>query len=161
MKNIARVLGLVLLLPFVLAVTAKCVAQNTTDFVVLHQDAFALTYSKRQTRVISTQADYEAALALYSIDEPHQLDFNAGQVLLVDMGIRPTGGFSVKVAGVNDGMKGAVRVDVVLTRPGHGCVVAQALTNPFQFVYIPTRYEILIFEKLVTSNCTEVPDGTR
>ncbi len=129
--------------------------QTSTNFVVLHHGYHTLAYTKRQTRVISSQADYAAALAVYTNDEPHQVDFNAGRVLLVDMGPRSTGGFSIEVVSLNERIKGAVVADVQLTKPGPRCFTTQSVTNPFQFVYIPTRREILITEKLVTLDCSE------
>ena len=127
-------------------------AQNAAGFVVLHHSQTGLTYTKKQTQVITTQAEYEELLANYSHEAPRQLDFSRGRVLLVDMGERWSGGFTIEVTGIVV-MKTAVRVNVLLTKPGRTCLTEQSITNPYQFVYIPTRKEILVSESLTAFDC--------
>jgi hypothetical protein len=69
------------------------------------------------------------------------------------MGPRLTGGFFVEVERIEELRKGAIIVRVTLTRPGRTCLTTQALTNPYQFIYIPTRQEILVAEDLYTIDC--------
>ncbi|MGD9588138.1 MAG: protease complex subunit PrcB family protein [Pyrinomonadaceae bacterium] len=128
-------------------------AQTSIDYVVLHQNDFASGLTSKQTKVITTQEEYAAILAGYSNEAPHQIDFQNGQVLLVDMGLRLSGGFNIEVTSVEERSKGSVSVQVRLRRPGRTCLAASVLTNPFQFVYIPSRREILISENLETIEC--------
>ena len=109
-------------------------------------------YTKKQSKVISGQADYATELAVYSSATPASLDFVAGQVLLVDMGPRNTGGYSIRVTSVNVANDWVV-ANVELVKPGPQCIVTLALTNPYQFVYIPTRKEVLLSEVVRVTSC--------
>jgi len=124
------------------------------QFVELNSGQFTQTglYTQKQSRVITTQEDYASELATYTSVPPVAVDFSKGKVLLVDMGKRNTGGYTIEVTSVDVGV-GYVIANVSLTKPGSGCVVATVLTNPYQFVYIPTLTEILISERLETTNC--------
>jgi len=140
-----------------LSVESQILAQSNVSFAVLHHGEFGASSSQKQIRVLSSQQAYAAALAEYTNETPLQIDFSVGRVLLVDMGVRLTGGFSIEVTSVEELRKGAVDARVRLTRPGRTCITAQALTSPYQFVYIPTRMEILISEELYTIDCDAWP----
>lgn len=135
-------------------------AQTPTDFIVLHAGSDGLTYTRKQTRVITSQEEYNEAVVIYTSSPPLPIDFSKGSVLLVDMGPRPTGGYWVEVESVNSTMKGAVVVAVRLWKPGRRCLTTQALTNPFQFVFISSKQEILVSEKLATFVCPAPADQT-
>jgi hypothetical protein len=123
-------------------------------YVVLNQGIYTDNGigTKKQTKIISSQADYAMELLNYSSAKPASVDFDKGRVLLVDMGVRNTGGYSVGVASV-DVAENWVLANVGLVRPGSGCVVTQAPSNPWQFVFIPSRKEILVSESLKITNC--------
>jgi hypothetical protein len=123
-------------------------------YVVLNQGIYTDNGigTKKQTKIISSQADYAMELLNYSSAKPASVDFDKGRVLLVDMGVRNTGGYSVGVASV-DVAENWVVANVGLVRPGSGCVVTQAPSNPWQFVFIPSRKEILVSESLKITNC--------
>lgn len=108
--------------------------------------------TKRQIKVISSQVDYAAELANYSSATPAAVDFAQGKVLLIDMGSRSTGGYSVSLTrAYEDG--DSVPTFIVLVLPGAGCAVSQAATNPYQFVFIPSQKEILISERMQRTAC--------
>ena len=109
-------------------------------------------FTRKQTKVIQTQADYKAELSRYTSAAPGTVDFSKGRVVLIDMGPRQSGGFSLKVAAVNISPN-AVTVNLELIVPGPQCMVTAALTNPYQFIFIPTQKEILVSEKLVAATC--------
>jgi hypothetical protein len=123
-------------------------------YVVLNQGLYTDNGigTKKQTKIISSQADYAMELVNYSSAKPASVDFDKGRVLLVDMGVRSTGGYSVGVT-VVDVAENWVVANVGLVRPGSGCVVTQAPSNPWQFVFIPSRKEILVSESLKITNC--------
>jgi hypothetical protein len=123
-------------------------------YVVLNQGFFTDNGigTKKQTKIISSQVDYAMELATYSSATPASVDFDKGRVLLVDMGTRNTGGYSIGVTSV-DVSDNWVVARVGLVRPGSGCNVTQALTNPYQFVFIPSRKEILVSESLQIASC--------
>lgn len=109
-------------------------------------------FTRKQTKVIQTLADYKAELSRYTSAAPGTVDFSKGRVVLIDMGPRQSGGFSLKVAAVNISPN-AVTVNLELIVPGPQCMVTAALTNPYQFIFIPTQKEILVSEKLVAAAC--------
>ena len=109
--------------------------------------------TKTQTKVISTQADYAAELVNYTSATPASVDFTKGKILLVDMGPRPSSGYSIGVASV-DVADAWVVANVELVKPGGPmCGVLTVETNPWQFVFIPTLKEILLSEKVVVHSC--------
>ena len=123
-------------------------------YVVLNQGIYTDNGigTKKQTKIISSQADYAMELVNYSSAAPASVDFDKGRVLLVDMGVRNTGGYSVGVISV-DVTDNWVVANVGLVRPGSGCMVTPASSNPWQFVFIPSRKEILVSESLKITSC--------
>lgn len=106
----------------------------------------------KQIKVLADQAGYEAELANYTSDAPATLDFSKGRVLLVDMGQRSSSGYAVGVTSTQD--RGEyVEATVTSTVPGSGCVVAAAITNPYQFFYVASSKEILVVEEYKVENC--------
>ena len=123
-------------------------------FVVLNSGYHTQTglNTKKQTKVITSQTDYATELANYTYATPALVDFTLGKVLLVDMGIRNTGGYSIGVTSVS-ATYNSVLANVLLVKPGPGCIVTQAITNPYQFVYIPSTQEVLVSESLQLLVC--------
>ena len=103
-------------------------------------------------KVLSSQDDFAAEYADYVGAAAPVLDFNAGKVLLTDMGSRASGGYSITLVSIDVGSNTVVAT-IDLVAPGPRCMVTQALTHPFQFSYIPTRKEILLSERLTVTNC--------
>ncbi|NOX92104.1 MAG: protease complex subunit PrcB family protein [Gammaproteobacteria bacterium] len=110
------------------------------------------TYTKKQSKVIVNQADYDEELLIYTGAQPASIDFSTGKVLLVDMGQRNTGGYSIKVTSI-DVNENDVIAHVNLAKPGENCIVTTVLENPYQFVFISTRKEILITERVTLEEC--------
>lgn len=124
------------------------------EFSVLHEgvSTYTGTTTDKGSKVLSTQAGYEAELMKYSHELPHDIDFSTSRVLLVDMGRRKTGGFVILVSDVYAGEDHVV-ARVLLLRPGTNCGVTFAVTNPYQFVRIATESEVLVVEELKTYQC--------
>ena len=125
-----------------------------SQFVVLKEGTLPEggVFTKKQAKVISTQADYAAELAIYTSVAPGSVDFTKGKVLLVDMGLRSSGGHSIRVASI-DVADSWVVANVELVKPGLQCITTASLTNPYQFIFIPTLKEILLSEKVVVTIC--------
>lgn len=69
---------------------------------------------------------------------PPAADLEAGVVLLISSGRRPTAGFSVELGEPKAPVKGGVAlVQVALREPGPGAVVAQVVTSPCLVVQLP------------------------
>lgn len=134
----------------------ESMAQSVSElpFVELNRGFFAQNgrVTKKQTKVISSQEEYAAELAVYSSRAPATVDFAAGRVLLVDMGRRNTGGYSIVVTSVSSG-RNSVVANIQLTKPGESCITTQAITNPYQFVFIPSLEEILVSETVKIARC--------
>ncbi len=116
----------------------------------LHTDSDA--YTQKQSKVIVSQKDYDKELLVYTSASPESIDFLTSKVLLVDMGKRNTGGYSIKVTSI-DVNENYVVAHVNLMQPGQNCLVTDALTNPYQFVLIPTQKEVLITERITLEEC--------
>ncbi len=116
----------------------------------LHTDSN--TYTQKQSKVIVSQKDYDKELLVYTSGSPESIDFSTGKVLLVDMGQRNTGGYSIKVTSV-DISENYVVAHVNLIQPGQNCIVTDVLTNPYQFVFISTQKEVLITERITLEEC--------
>lgn len=124
-------------------------------FVELHRGYYIDNggITKKQTKVITSQAEYATELAIYTSAAPTPVDFTSGRVLLVDMGRRNTGGYSIAVTSVTSGTN-SVTVNIQLTKPRENCITTQAITNPYQFVFIPTLEEILVSETIKLAKCS-------
>ena len=123
-------------------------------FEELHKGLFIADgqLSSKTIKVINSDADYKKILANYSKDSAKIVDFTSGKILLLDIGQRNTGGFSVAVSAVEEHEKHVV-VKVVITNPSPSCMLFQAFTNPFQFTYITTHKKLLIVEEMEYHNC--------
>jgi hypothetical protein len=133
-------------------------APREAQFVVLAEGAYTRTgtLTKKQAKVISTQSDYATELAVYSNMAPVSVDFATHRVLLLDMGPRRTGGHAIRIAAV-DVADDWVVAHVELIKPGPSCLVTQSITNPHQFVAIPTQKELLLSEQVVVTDCAKRP----
>ncbi|MBX2886943.1 MAG: protease complex subunit PrcB family protein [Granulosicoccus sp.] len=127
---------------------------ETMDFVVTVQEGMPAggTFTEKQVKVISNQDSLNQQSEIYGVDY-FTVDFSTSKVLIVDMGQRNTGGFSVDVTSIEIHPESA-RANVVLTVPGADCIVTDALTNPFMFVEVSTRQEILVSESLEITDCS-------
>jgi len=110
------------------------------------------TFPEKQFKLITSQASYNESLLIYSNDDPASIDFINGQVLLVDMGLKGSGGYSIKI-------KSIIKDNATLTAlvesesPAEGCPADAVQTNPYQFVYIPSKEEVFINESRTVIQC--------
>lgn len=58
-----------------------------------------------------------------------EVDFERSMLVAVGLGVRPSGGYAVRVAGIEAG-SGTLRVTVLELAPGAGCIATMALTAP-------------------------------
>lgn len=77
--------------------------------------------------------------------DPPEVDFNRDMVVLVAIGERPTGGFSVEIVEVRL-HEGALRVASLERMPGSSCIVPQVLTAPVAAVTMPSTEGPASFE---------------
>ncbi|MCB0402822.1 MAG: protease complex subunit PrcB family protein [Flavobacteriales bacterium] len=102
-------------------------------------------------KVISTMEDlsqtWEIAYKNYlKKKEFPAVDLEEFDVILVALGERNSGGYSIQVeSAVSIG--NAVTVTVIETKPGSNCMTTEAITYPFQLVQIPKTGKTISFEK--------------
>ncbi|GLI40096.1 protease complex subunit PrcB family protein [Geobacter hydrogenophilus] len=63
------------------------------------------------------------------------VDFSRNEVVAVVDMVRPTGGYSIEVKEVQEGMDG-IWLTIIRRKPGEGCFTAQSLTQPYHLVAI-------------------------
>ncbi len=105
-------------------------------------------------RVIATPQTFRAAWKAPGRGEPPEVDFARHTVLLVDLGMRNTGGYAVTIESV-ELKEGKVVATVRSTAPGPRDIVTQALTSPWCMA------EIDVAGKEVEFVEAERPDGAR
>jgi hypothetical protein len=108
-------------------------------------------FTEQQIKVITDQTSLDTELVRYS-EDPLSVDLDTGQIVLIDMGQKNTGGHSIE-APVFTESGDQVEVLVEFVSPGANCAVTTALTNPYMFVYVNTRKELVISQRSVQREC--------
>jgi len=108
----------------------------------------------RKLEVFKDQASFNVRFAEYveSVQE-HTVDFSTRRVVLLDLGQRNTGGYSVATSEIQE-FSDHVIIQVTVTKPGSTCAVTQAFTSPFEFIEVQSTKEILFIEQLIITNCS-------
>jgi hypothetical protein len=127
---------------------------NELNYSVIHSETsfVNIELQSKGHRVFSSQEAYESELLNYSNELPVSIDFTQSQVVLLDMGVRPTSGYSIGIEEITEN-EDYVLLTVALyisKSCGNSVSYTQALTHPFEFVEVTTSKEILIEEKLVS-----------
>lgn len=85
--------------------------------------------------------------------DPPAMDFGSQVVIAATMGQRPTGGFLIRIEEVTRSGSD-LRVLVVETAPGAGCITTQAFTAPATAVTVPRPVgEVEFVEEAETEDC--------
>lgn len=131
--------------------------QNTDSFTTLElSTAGPIDYPASQL-VIDNATDFTTLWeALHGdVVELPTVDFDTEWVVAVVMGQSNTGGYTIEVTSVTTATD-QITVNVTATVPGSGCMVTDALTNPFHIISI-TRPEsdTTEVEFVVTEEITE------
>jgi hypothetical protein len=133
------------------------------SFRVLGSGSFPTGISTPVTTVIRDQTTYfsewfkrhpaPAPGMGMPVQAPPSVDFTTELVVLVDLGGRPTGGYSVTVTGAGESGNG-LAVTWQETKPGTNCIVTQAITYPHVFAAVTRREGAVTFSgSVVTKNC--------
>lgn len=110
------------------------------------------TASSRR-RVIGDAATLERLFRAMTGRTAPEVDFARHRVLLLDAGPQSSAGHAVDVATVRRTSAGLV-VEVVLQRPGEGCMSAAVMTRPYAFVRIPAgEGPVRLRERVETVPC--------
>jgi hypothetical protein len=127
-----------------------------SEIELLHRSNFIAngSFTIKQIKVLSSTDRYHSELLSYSSEDPSDINFSNDKVLLIDMGERNSGGYSVSLDNsrllIDDD---SVTVTVILTFLGSNCITTDSITNPYAFYRVPTQKELLIQEELVIENC--------
>lgn len=107
--------------------------------------------TNKSSTVITSLEHYSRELLLRSSEPTQAVNFANESILLIDMGTRNSGGYSVSLESVSDAGD-YIRANVVFTLPGD-CAVTTEITNPYQFIKIETSKEILVTESIELASC--------
>jgi len=124
------------------------------SYVILHEgiyNEYADVVTKVST-VIATQNEYESELLKKSSKEVKSVDFDEERLVLIDMGTHNTGGYSINIESLSE-TSDQVTVGIISSSPGDGCLVTQALTNPYKFIKLNTTKNIIFSEKVKEVLC--------
>ena len=124
------------------------------EYDVLHKanfNPFNINTGK-SFRALQTLRIYQSELGRHSLETAKPVDFDTAQVLVSSAGEKPTGGYTISVTGM-ELTADEVIVTVVQTIPGPSCVTTAGKSHPFEFVLIPSKKPIQIFERQKVENC--------
>ena len=123
-------------------------------FQELHRGQFIENHqlTAKNIKVLDSMAAYQKVLTDYSREPAKAVDFSKGRVVLVGMGQQMTGGYQVQVASV-EAHSSHVVVKIQLIVPSSECMLIEALTHPYQFVYVTSNKQIVVQEALLVSDC--------
>ncbi|MFT6948807.1 MAG: hypothetical protein ACJARP_003241 [Vicingaceae bacterium] len=123
------------------------------EYEILHEfeyNEYANPTSKNAI-IIRNQVDYENELITRTSEAVKAVNFEEELIVLIDMGTRNTGGYSLNVTFSES--DNYVRANVVFTFPGEGCVVTNALVNPFKLIKLGTTKYVLVTEEITFTSC--------
>ncbi|MDF1673226.1 MAG: protease complex subunit PrcB family protein [Vicingaceae bacterium] len=108
-------------------------------------------FKTKTNLVISTQEEFlkiwNQAFANYMNKETApEVDFEKNIILLVALGEKTSGGYTIKVDNVIETKDNTV-VNVLYTSPGKGCMTTESITYPFQIIQIEKPNKAILFSK--------------
>ncbi len=110
-------------------------------------------FGNRKIVFFRNQLALDEAIAQYSQSPAEQTDFNVSQVVLIDIGQRSTGGYSVKVTSVRES-DSVLQMEAIEVSPGANCIVTQSASEAFTFAKIESVKRIeTISVKLEVVDC--------
>jgi hypothetical protein len=108
---------------------------------------------KRKLEIYTDQASFNSSFYLFlqPIAE-HTVDFSSRRVVLLSLGSRSTGGYSISAEKIEDHGE-FIKASIVIKKPGSDCAVAQVQTSPYEFVEVESVKELIFEERLEVVNC--------
>jgi hypothetical protein len=137
------------------------IAPGTNVFDMTHSELVREYYTgvpDRQRLVLKTEGAWNATWSqIYAGLQPKppvpDVSFAAEMVIVVSMGTRPSGGYSIEIDEVHES-DGKLYVSVVETSPGASCGLTAALTAPVFAIRVPRRDGAVVFsERTETHEC--------
>lgn len=140
--------------------TSGCLSDSRADaavnFDILLADSGPINgiFGNKKVEFIDNQISYDEAMSRYTNASTTAIDFSHSQVVLIDMGGRATGGYSLRVDRVEE-LNSAISITATEIRPGSGCFVSSVFTSPYVFVNVQSASRvrtIIINEETVDCN---------
>lgn len=148
------------LIPLLLTTLHGCVAVNDdsshsdVSHFTLHTGSDPVSSSGiKSVRIITNDYDYPALLDDYSTDSTASVNFNDYQVVLIDLGLRPTDGYAIRFDSLEES-DDSVLISYTMIIPEAGCSDGNVYTNPYIFEAVDSRKEILLEESLEKDSCS-------
>jgi len=112
-------------------------------------------FSEKINKIITNQNEYNAAwTAAFSRfsdqPKPAQIDFKNKLILLVTMGEKNSGGYSIKIDSIVENEKTIV-VTILETSPGKSCTTTSVMTYPYQMVELKSSTKEVVFKTIEKS----------
>ncbi len=107
----------------------------------------------RKLEIFTDQTSFNAALHVFI--QPlaeYTVDFSTRRVVLLSLGGRPTGGYSISMEKIEDYGE-FLKASIIIKKPGSNCFVTQAQTSPYQFVDVESIKEMIFAERIEVVNC--------
>jgi hypothetical protein len=121
--------------------------QGSPTLRTIEQGDHSLFDAGRQL-VARTPAEWNALWREHAGERPQPpVDLSKEMVVGVFLGSRPTAGFTIRIAGVDE-KDGAVVVRYRETRPPQGGLTAQVLTSPYHLAAVARRAGEVRFERV-------------
>ncbi|MBL34539.1 MAG: hypothetical protein CMI03_18470 [Oceanospirillaceae bacterium] len=109
----------------------------------------------KSVKVLDNEWDYSSELSDYQDRAGSNVDFSEYQVLLIDLGVRPSAGYAIRFDNITDeGDYVLVQYSIMIPASGTNCAYDTALSNPYLFEAIRSKKEILIREAMEESACS-------
>ena len=106
--------------------------------------------SERVNYLIDTQAEFDRLWKVMgATGEKPPVDFTTHSVIASFSGKKPTGGYAISIAKVED--TDVRMVTVTVAKPGGGCMTAQSITAPYVLVEVPKTSLALAHEDVATT----------
>lgn len=154
---------LVVLITMLVPVLVSCVPQSDADtppstvtFTVIASgnNTISGAPANRKIEVFTSQASFNSSWHLYiQPDTERTVDFSSKKVVLLSLGMRSTGGYSISVEKIED-FGEYITAQVLIKKPGSNCIVTQAQTSPYEFTEIASMKELLFEERIEVQECT-------
>ena len=107
----------------------------------------------RKLEIYTDQTSFNSSLYLFL--QPfaeYRVDFSSRKVVLLSLGGRPTGGYSISAEKIEDYGE-FIKASIIIKKPGSNCLVTQAQTSPYQFIEVESVKELLFEEIVEVVNC--------
>lgn len=125
-------------------------SSNNSNIFVENSDSITV-------KIIKNDENFEeeilSLIYLQYLENPiSDVDFLTQKLVFIDLGIKPTDGYSIKAKAVEES-EHAISLAIEITSPGNSCNANNKVTRPTLSIALNTEKKILINESLNVTNC--------